>query len=146
MKQILIPVFLLAITGFASGAMTEKTTTEKIKTFCDTWVEVQNNPPKITALTTEEVRRVAHQLEFSQRCQSFIVGVSNEMIGELTWLDDTHRKVVVGNWDDGVTPKQEILVFVEFVNQNPALLNKPATSVFRQSVEAAGLYLYTSAP
>ncbi len=86
----------------------------------------------------------AQNLRDGDRCFAYLRGVQEEMDGELTWADDrAHTKLVVGNWQDGVTTDQLVLVFVKYVNENPAELNKPAAAVFRRSAEAAGLYLYT---
>jgi hypothetical protein len=137
-------ILLLAATQLAHAAMTDKVTTEKIKTMCDIWVQTQDDPPRIHTLTAEEVNSVAHKIEFIDRCQAFINGISNAMIDAPAWLDDLHKRVVVGNWEDGVTVKQEILIFVDYVNQNPAALNKPVTDTFRKSMEAAGIYTYST--
>jgi len=65
------------------------------------------------------------------------------MNAELNWANDAHKGLVVGHWQDGVTTGQTINVFMKFVNDNPATLNKPAIATFRQSVEAARLYAYS---
>jgi hypothetical protein len=142
MKKVAMLLILLSIPSFA--AMTDKMPAEKLKSLCDVWVDTQGAPIRAADLTPEAVNEASRKLEASDRCQAFINGMSNEMIGELSWLDETHKHIAVGNWDDGVTVKQEILIFTDYVNQNPAMLNKPATTVFRKSVEAAGIYLYTT--
>ncbi len=76
-------------------------------------------------------------------CFAYMRGVQEEMEGELAWGDDAHTKLTVGNWQNGVTTEQLISVFVKYADANPAELNKPATAVFRRSVEAAKLYVYT---
>src|ERR1700677_671478 len=141
-KLAIVIVILSAAHAFA--AMTDKTPTEKIKGLCDVWINAQDNPPKLAAMTPDAVKDLVHQATYMDRCQAFINGVSNEMIGELSWLDDTHKRVLVGNWEDGVTVKQEIMIFLDYVSQNPALMNKPAVATFRKSVEAAGIYTYTA--
>lgn len=140
MKTILALLLLLAATRFAVGAMTAIRSTQTIKDDCDVWVADQGQLPEMTNET--RVQKAAH----GTACAAYINGISNEMIGEITWRDSTHRGFIIGNFEDNVTLKQEILVFVDFVNQNPALLNKPATLVFRQSMEAANLYTYAPAP
>jgi hypothetical protein len=145
MKTIITALLLLAGAHSALGAMTEKTSAEKLKTLCDVWVANPDGPPKLRELTKDAIDTAFRTQAYMDRCQAFINGMSNEMIGELTWRDDTHKAVIIGNWEDGVTVKQEILIFVDFVNQNPALLNKPANVVFRQSVEAANIYTYAPA-
>lgn len=72
------------------------------------------------------------------------------MAGELTWADESnHTKLVIGNWQDGVSTDQLIRVFVKYVNDNPdnpAELNKLANAVIRRSAEASELYSYSAAP
>lgn len=82
-------------------------------------------------------------LRDGDRCFAYIRGLQEEMDGELAWGDDNHTKLTVGSWQDGVSTDQLVLVFVKYVNENPAELNKPANAVFRRSSEAAGLYIYT---
>lgn len=77
-------------------------------------------------------------------CYAYIRGVKDAMDGDLAWADDTHKKIVIGNWADGVTADQLIRVFVKFVNENPEALNKPASITVRQSAEAAQLYSYAT--
>jgi hypothetical protein len=131
LKTYLAIAVLLGASQLANAAATGQTPTERIKGYCDNWIAAEETPP-----------HAIEAIRFTDRCQAFINGVSNEMIGELSWLDDVHKRVVVGNWEDGVTVKQEILIFVDYVNQNPAALNKPATQTLRKSVEAAGIYSY----
>jgi hypothetical protein len=140
-----LAIALLCIAPLAHGAMTDTSPTEKIKGFCDVWIDAQNDPPTVKDWSPEEIKNATHRTDFANRCQAYIHGASDEMIGKLAWLDDTHKRVVVGNWEDGVTIKQQILIFVDYVNQNPAALNKPANQTLRQSVEAAKLYTYTPA-
>jgi hypothetical protein len=67
------------------------------------------------------------------------------MAGELAWADDSaHTKLVVANWQDGVSTDQLIRVFVKYVSDNPAELNKPANAVIRRSAEASELYGYSA--
>jgi len=145
MKAYFVLACLLAISHPAIAAMTDRVSVEKLKAFCDVWNDAQD-PVHITESTPEAVNEGIRKIENRARCLAFVNGMSNEMIGELSWLDDTHKRVVIGNFEDGVTVKQEILVFLDYVNQNPALLNKPATVVFRQSMEAAKLYNYATVP
>jgi hypothetical protein len=145
MKTYFALACLLAISHPAVAAMTDKVPTQKIKAACDVWSDSQDGF-HITESTKEAINDGIHKIEARVYCVAFINGMSNEMIGELSWLDDTHKRVVIGNFEDGVTVKQEILVFLDYVNANPALLNKPATVVFRQSMEAAKLYNYATAP
>ncbi|MGB8583157.1 MAG: Rap1a/Tai family immunity protein [Candidatus Sulfotelmatobacter sp.] len=77
-------------------------------------------------------------------CIAYTRGMKDSMDGDLAWMDDTHKRVVVGTWADGVTVDQLIRVFVKFANDNPAMLNQSAVSVFRRSVEATNLYTYAS--
>lgn len=144
MKTTTTMLLFLITAQFACAAMIDKTTTEKIKGFCDVWAETVDNPPKIAEYTPGALKEFTEKLRFGDRCASFFTGVSNEMIGEPSWLDDTHKKVVIGNWEDKVTIKQEILIFLDYVNQNPAVLNKPANQILRKSVEAAGIYTYAA--
>lgn len=147
MTRSLAIVFLLVASRFAVAAMTDKTPTEKIQKACNIWAELRDSPLPFPEPTAEAVSKAFQVVDARARCGAFINGVSNEMIGELSWLDDTHKKVLVGNFEDGVTLKQEILVFLDYVNQNPAaLMNKPATMIFRQAMEHADLYKYTVAP
>jgi hypothetical protein len=83
-------------------------------------------------------------LRQADRCEAFARGVKDALDGDLTWLDDAHKKMAVGTWADGVTTDQIVRVFVKFANDNPALLNKPAVQVIRQSAEQAGIYNYAT--
>jgi hypothetical protein len=78
-------------------------------------------------------------------CFAYMRGMKDAMDGDLGWLDDLHKQVVVGAWADGVTVDQLIRVFVKYANSNPEKLNQSAVVVFRESVEAANLYTYTPA-
>jgi len=137
-------LFLGSALCAAHGAASGKVSTEVLKTACDTWVNWQDEVPVANQLTQEEINRVSRQREYIERCKGLTTGISNEMIGELSWLDDTHKKVVIGNWENGVTMKQIILVFVDYVSQNPATLNKPANEIIRRAAENVGLYTYAS--
>jgi hypothetical protein len=141
MKTHLVMLILLASSHFAGAAAIDRISTDKLKTNCDIWIAAQNPDNRETDETVRYKKTISAIM-----CAGYINGLSNEMIGELSWLDDTHKRVVIGNWQDGVTVKQEILIFVDYVNQNPATLNKPAVTVLRKSVEAAGIYTYESAP
>jgi hypothetical protein len=83
-------------------------------------------------------------LRQADRCEAYARGIKDAMDGELVWLDDTHKRVSVGTWADGVTTDQVIRVFQKFAVENPALLNKPAVQVIRQSAEQAGIYTYAT--
>jgi hypothetical protein len=78
-------------------------------------------------------------------CFAYARGMKDALDGALAWLDDTHKRFVIGTWADGVTVDQLVRVFVKFANDNPQLLNQPAPTVFRQSAEAANLYSYATA-
>jgi hypothetical protein len=138
-------VLLFVMTAAQVFAL-EKMKTETLKGLCDVWMAAQDNQPKLEAMTMSAVQELVHKFTFADRCAAFVNGASSEMFGELSWLDETHKKIVVGNWEDGVSNSQEIRIFVEYVNQNPALLNKPAVEVLRKSLEAAGIYTYVIAP
>jgi hypothetical protein len=86
----------------------------------------------------------ADHLKQGEGCFTYIKGIVDEMEGELAWGDDNHTKLVTGGWPDGgIATDQALRVFVKYANDNPVTLNKPATTILRQSVEAAGLYTYT---
>lgn len=78
-------------------------------------------------------------------CMSYTRGVKDEMDGEIQWVDSAHKKVVVGNWQAGVTVDQLVRVFMDYVAKNPSELDKPARDVIRESAEGANIYKYTPA-
>jgi hypothetical protein len=84
-------------------------------------------------------------VEASSWCFAYLRGMKDVMDGYLAWSDDLHKQVVVGVWSDGVSVDQLIRVFVNYAKGNPEKLNQSAFAVFRQSVEAAGLYTYAPA-
>jgi hypothetical protein len=144
MKTRTTALFLLLASFASAGGTPDKVPTERIKGFCDIWIDTQDNPPKLAELTPEAVQALCEKLRKADRCQAFINGVSNEMMGTPAWLDEAHKRIGVGNWEEGVTTKQEILVFVDYVNQHPASLNKPANQTLRLSAEDAGIYTYAT--
>jgi hypothetical protein len=79
---------LLLLTAAAHAAM-DKVPTEKMKTFCDAWIDAQDNPPKVQDYTVEEIKKATTTTDYANRCQAFINGVSNEMMGELAWTTRT---------------------------------------------------------
>jgi len=81
-------------------------------------------------------------LRDGDRCEAYVRALKEEMDGELAWSDNAHTMLVQGTWQDGVTVDQLVLVFVKYVNDSPAELNKPARDVFHRSAENAGLYTY----
>jgi hypothetical protein len=90
-------------------------------------------------------RATQRQTEASDWCFAYTRGMKDAMADGLAWVDDLHKQVVVGVWSDNVTVDQLIRVFVKYANANPEKLNQSAYTVFRQSVEAAGLYTYAPA-
>jgi len=90
-------------------------------------------------------RTTQRQVEASNWCFAYLRGMKDVMDGDLAWSDDLHKQVVVGVWSDGVSLDQLIRVFVNYAKGNPEKLNQSAFAVFRQSVEAAGLYTYAPA-
>jgi hypothetical protein len=139
MKAKLIAAVFLFATPLGFTTAPDSRSTDKVKESCTVWAAVQI--PENRGDTEEERFK---NVIYANACASYISGLSTEMSGELSWLDETHKKVVVGNWEDGVTTKQQILIFLDYANQNPATLNKPANSTFRKSVEAAGIYIYSA--
>jgi hypothetical protein len=97
----------------------------------------------VKAMCDAQIAAMSASKPVDRGCGNFMQGVKDEMDGELSWADDAHRALAVGNWQDGVSLGQIIKVFMKYVNDNPATLNKPAIAVLRQSVEAVGLYTYT---
>jgi hypothetical protein len=85
------------------------------------------------------------QAEAGSWCFAYLRGMKDAMDGDLSWADDLHKQVVVGVWSDNVSVDQLIRVFLKYANANPEKLNQSAYAVFRQSVEAAGLYTYAPA-
>jgi hypothetical protein len=75
-------------------------------------------------------------------CYAYARGVKDAMDGTPAWLDETHKHIAIGSWQEGVTVDQIIRVFEQFASDNPALLNKTAVQVIRQSAEQANLYTY----
>jgi hypothetical protein len=128
---------LLAILILAAGcqAASAQVKAQEIKHGCDAYVAAKNNGSKYDT---------ADHLKIGVGCFAYVRGALDEMEGELTWGDDNHTKLVAGNWQDGVTADQMIMVLVKYANENPAVLNKPASAILRQSAEAAGLYIYSS--
>jgi hypothetical protein len=90
-------------------------------------------------------RGTQRQTEASNWCFAYLRGMKDAMDGDLSWADDLHKQVVLGVWSDNVSVDQLIRVFLKYANANPEKLNQSAYSVFRQSVEAAGLYTYAPA-
>jgi hypothetical protein len=84
-------------------------------------------------------------IQWGNVCEAYTRGVKDEMDGELQFLDATRKSIVIGKWQDGVTTDQLIRVFLDYVDKNPAQLNKPARDVIRQSAEASNIYSYSPA-
>jgi|ERR1700733_6473132 len=124
MKNVGLLIVFAASLSFTQAAPIQMKT-ETVKTMCDV-----------------QIAAMAAAKAVDRGCGNFIQGVKEEMGGELSWADDTHKALALGNWQEGVSLGQTIKVFMKYVNDNPATLNKPAVVTFRQSVEAAGLYTY----
>lgn len=120
---------------------TPSRTTEKVKGDCDVWVEVQD-PHNYPDAVNDRIKKVEEAIA----CAAYIEGAANAMINQPSWLDDTHKHIAVGNWEDSVSLKQLVLIFTDYVDQNPASLNKPAPQTLRKATEAAGLYTYATLP
>jgi len=114
----------------------------------------QDNEPK-TAKTAAQQRQQCASYMLDQKdnpkqtfeatvCYAYVRGVKDALDGAPAWLDETHKHIVMGTWQDGVTADQAIRVFEQFANDNPALLNKSAVQVIRQSAEQAGIYTYAT--
>ncbi len=117
------------------------------------WQAVAADGPKSAVAQRDQCnawldqRKDVNGLRDADRCYAYMRGVQEEMAGELAWADEgAHTRLVVGNWQDGVSTDQLTRVFVKYVNDNPAELNKPANAVIRRSAEASELYTYSSAP
>jgi hypothetical protein len=113
--------------------------TDALKSSCDTYLAGTDVSGKHNFANTNDALA-------GMNCRAYIGGLEDEMEGELGWPDDTHKKVVIGSWQDGVTTDQIVRVFADYVDKNPASLNKGANATLRQSVEAVGLYSYAPAP
>jgi hypothetical protein len=125
MTRLLALCFLLAATAVLSAADDGPKSTSTQKSQCD-------------ALISK--RQDVNGLRDGDRGYAYVRALIDEMDGELTWADSSaHTMLVKGTWQDGVTTDQLILVFVKYVNDNPAELNKPAREVFRRCAEGAGL-------
>lgn len=109
--------------------------TDALKSSCDTY---------LSATDTSGKHHFANERDAlaGMNCIAYIGGLEDEMEGELGWLDETHKTVVIGSWQDGVMTDQLVRVFADYVDKNPASLNKGANITLRKSAEAVGLYSY----
>ena len=110
-------------------------------------VMADDDGPKAAATQRDQCRfYLAHatdRLMSGNICEAYTRGVKDEMAGEVS-LDANH-KPVTGVWRDGVTTDQVVRVFMQYLDKNPAQLNKPAATAIRQSAETSGIYTYSPA-
>jgi hypothetical protein len=135
MKNLGLLLVFAACLGLATrGQAATNPSAEQVKKGCETYIAAKSTGKCDTA----------DHLKQGEGCFTYIKGVVDEMEGELAWGDDSHTKLVMGNWSGGgIATDQALRVFVKYANDNPITLNKPATAVLRQSMEAAGLYVYS---
>jgi hypothetical protein len=137
LKTYLAIAVLFGACQFASAAETLRRT-DTLKNSCDLYLAATDVSGKHNFANTKDALD-------GMNCIAYLGGLEDEMEGELAWPDDTHKKLVAGTWQDGITAYQIVRVFVDYVEKNPASLNKGAPATFRQSAEAAGLYSYVPA-
>jgi len=134
MKRFAIALlFLCGCHAFAASILS----TETLVADCKDYVKAQDNG-KTTYDNNE-------QAGASNRCIGFVKGFMDESSGQLYFADDSHKKMVIGDWQS-VTPTQEIRVFVKYVIDNPEILNRNAVETLWVSAYKAGLYTTTPVP
>lgn len=99
MKKILATLVLAVACQFAAAQAAAPAQTAKKA--CDVWISATNNG---------NYGGNIDRLKAGEACATYIRGVKDEMEGELAWGDDSHTKLIVGNWEDGVTTEQAIRV------------------------------------
>jgi len=122
-------ILLSVICVLIGVAHAETMRTDVLQKECD--VAVRFEPGEIPHMTIA-------QLAADTTCMAYIKGFLDESQGEILPATDT-GKFKMGEWQD-VDAMQLAKVFVKYVNENPARLNKPATGSLMWSAFSAGLY------
>ena len=128
MKRILV-VLAMFLATFAVTCSAD-TTAQELRTNCIQLIISEDKP----SFDTYDQAVKSHQ------CLGYVIGVAEEMTGELVWEGPGSTKIMIGNWQKDATFIQIVKVFVAFVDAHPEFLDKPAVLVIRLSAQVADLY------